>query len=386
MRKTVLGAWFGCVLALAVSGCATKPPAAQPIAEVPERSFVREWTVDLALPRGVEIKALHTAGDYVFAYTTDRFSYVIRKDTGRLVTIHEIRGLGEILAPFTNGRVFAYPISTTVQVFDYEGKPTRTANLGSPVRSTGLVLGNTVMIGVVGQNGGRIRALDPARTYDTPVWEVLTFGAILAGPAAYGDTAFFATESGRIYAVNENGAPQWPIENGFFQGGSVLADLAVDANGLYVASTDTRMFVLDRATGRVQWQYFSGQPLYEAPIPVDEMVFLPVRGQGLAALATGDEGDFNRKPLWLARDATKLLATDDEYAFVRLRGNSLGALSKKTGSVVFRSAPTDLDLFVTNPVEGGLLLGATRAGRITGIRPVTKPGVVGEALYVTGRR
>lgn len=391
MRATGVVSWVSAVLAMvcvgAWTGCAKAPPEpTSAVSVVPERSFVREWELDLKLPRGVEVKALHTVGDFLFAYTTDRTSYVVDKKTGRLVTIHGLRGLGEILPPMVDGKRFAYPISTTVQVFGLDGKLERTVQLGSPVRSTGVALGETLLIGVVGLNGGRIRAIDPNRQFDTAPWEVLTFGAILAAPKAFDGVAFFATESGRVYAVNENGAPVWPLETGFFQGGGVLADLAVDEQGLYVASTDTRLYVLDRNRGRVLWQYFSGQPLYDAAIPVDEVVFLPVRGQGLVALANGTDGAFNRKPLWVSRDALKLLATDNDFAFVLLRGNSLGALSKKTGTVVFRSAPTDLDLFVTNPVEGGLLYGASRSGRVLAVRPVTRPGVVGEPLFVTVRR
>lgn len=392
MRTTGVAGWVTAAVAVLVglaagTGCARKPEApVSPVSVVAERSFIREWEVDLGLPRGVEVVKLHTVGDFLFAYTSDQCSYVLDKRTGRLVTIHVIRGLGEILPPITNGSVFAYPISTTVQVFGADGKLERTVQLSSPVRSTGVALGETLLIGVVGLNGGRIRAIDKNRQFDTAPWEVLTFGAILAAPQAYDGTAFFATESGRIYAVNENGAPVWPLERGYFQGGGVLADLAVDGQGLYVASTDTRLFVLDRATGRVQWQYFSGQPLYDAPIPVDEVVFLPVRRQGLVALANGTEGAFTRKPLWVARDAMKLLATDNDFAYVVLRGNGLGALSKKTGSVVFRSAPTNLDVYVTNPVEGGLLYGATKGGRLLAIRPVTRAGVVGEPLFVSAGR
>lgn len=365
-----------------LSGCAKTPPPKPGIAEVPAQSFTRQWSVDLATSeQPVTIVAMYTSGDYVFAITEGRQSYVIRKDTGALVTVHNIRGGGEILAPFTNGKRFAYPVSTAIEVFDLEGKAVRTIELKSAVRTTGVFSTDTVFIGVTSENGGRIRALDPSRQYDTPRWEVMTFGALLAAPAYFDQTAFFATETGRVYAVSDSGIGQWAgLQGGYFSAGGIVADLSVDDFALYVASTDTRLMAVNRKSGRIQWQYFAGQPLTEKPIPTAGSVYIPVRNQGLVALQKVS-GDFNRKPLWISREATTFLAEDDKYAYVRLRGNSIGAIEKQGGAVAFRSPATKLDFMVSNPVPGGLILAGRADGKVFGIRPVTATGSVGEVMF-----
>jgi hypothetical protein len=373
----MLAAW---AVIAGVSGCAKAPPATVEVKEVPAQSFVKQWSIDLGSASPVEVESIHVSGDYLFVIGKNRLSYVILKETGKLVTVHAIAELGEILPPFTNGKVFAYPVSTSVEVFGLDGKSTRTVDLKSAVRSTGVYSDDTVFIGVTAQNGGRVRGVDPTRTYDTPKWEVMTFGALLAAPAYYDQTAFFATESGRVYALNDNGQGVWPLTGGYLQVGSVLADLSADSFGLYVASTDTRLIAVNRESGRIIWQYFAGQPLYEQPVPTTETVYLPVRQQGLVALPKL-EGDFSRKPKWISREATQFLAEDDRYAYVRLRGNAIGAVRKDSGSVVFRSPGTKLTHFVSNPTAGGLVLGATDDGKVVGIRPVTKPGTVGELMF-----
>lgn len=380
MRRIVLGVIASCALVSWLGGCA-KPAASSPaIAEVPAQSFIRQWSVDLSSERKAKVVALHSAGEYVFAITDDRLSYVIRKDTGSLIAVHPIGGRGDISPPFTNGKLFAYPVSTTIELFNLEGKAVRTVDLKSVVRSTGVFSAEMVFVGVTAENGGRIRGIDPGRAHDTPKWEVMTFGALLAAPTYFDQAAFFATESGRVYAVSDQGVGQWALPGGFFQAGGILADLASDDFALYVASTDTRLMAVNRKSGRIIWQYFAGQPLYEKPVPTADTVYIAVRNQGLVALPK-TEGDFSRRPRWISREATSLLAEDDKYAYVRLRGNSIGAIEKMGGAVAFRSAPTNFKFMITNPTQNGLVLAATEDGKVFGIRPVTKPGTVGEVMF-----
>jgi outer membrane protein assembly factor BamB len=307
---------------------------------------------------------------------------VVGKASGKLEAIHQIESIGEVLAPVTNGKRVAYPVSTYVEVFELDGKPVRKIQIDSAVQSPATLSDRLGFIAVSGENGGRMRAVDPSRKYDTPYWELMVFGTVMSAPVFFDQALFFATNTGRVYAVNEEKQPIWPIDNRFFQAGPVQADLTADEYGLYVASTDTKLTCINRSTGRVRWEYFAGEPLYTKPMATAETVYISVRNTGLAAI-NKTEGDRIRQAKWVSRESTTFLAEDAKYAYVRLRGNALGALDRSTGAVAFRSAPSDLDFFVPNTGKDALIFAATKSGQIMAIRPVTKPGTVGELMFTT---
>jgi hypothetical protein len=115
-----------------------------------------------------------------------------------------------------------------------------------------------------------------------------------------------------------------------------------------------------------------------------QTVYLPVPGKGLVALAK-TEGKFFREPLWINGQATRLLAEDATFAYVRLRGNALAALDRKTGEVAFRSDRTDIDFFASNNRDG-LIYSATKDGRVVAIRPVLRGGTFGELVSAEAPR
>lgn len=360
-------------------GCASKGTSQGQVTEVPSQSFVRGWTLDLNIGKA-KVEWMRETGDFLVVFTSDRLAHVIRKSTGRLLTIHEIKGNGPVLEPFTNGKILAYPVSTAIEVHDLNGKTVRTVELDQAVQSTGAMSDSTMFISVSGLNGGRMRAVDPTRPYNTPKWEILTFGAISAAPVYFDQSLFFANVDGHVYAVTDTRLPVWNLEKGYFTAGPVLADLAVDSFGLYVASTDTKLITLDRATGKVKWQYYAGQPLYNRPIPTAENVYLEVQGEGVVALNKLD-GDYNRKAKWTNHEGARFLSEDSRYAYVAMKNNALAALDKGNGSVAFRSGPTDLKYYVANQGTDGMIYGVTEKGVVLGIKPVTRPGTVGEMLY-----
>jgi len=165
----------------------------------------------------------------------------------------------------------------------------------------------------------------------------------------------------------------------FKTGGSVVADLAADDDTLYVASTDSKLYALNRLNGRIRWQYYATAPLREGAVVTSDMVYQYDRGAGLAALSKAS-GDFNRRPLWVAEDCTRLLAQDDRNAYLRRRDGAIVARDKKTGEVRFTSRQK-FNVFATNTLkEDGMIYAATKGGRILAIRPILKPGMVGEVV------
>ena len=72
----------------------------------------------------------------------------------------------------------------------------------------------------------------------------------------------------------------------------------------------------------------------------------------------------------------------DRNAYVRTKDNRVAARDKKTGEVRFTSQRRDFTVFGTNPKEDGIIYAGTKGGRVVAIRPVLKPGSVGEVVMV----
>ncbi len=379
LKRFALGLVASLVLA---GGCAPTVEQPEKVIEVPAQSFTKKWSMDLGdakHPKNV-VEWAKNVGDYLVIFKSDRNAYIVDKRTGSLAAIDVIEGRGPVLPPFSNGKLMGFPVSTSIEVFDMLGKNVRTIHLDVSVESTATFSPTTIYIGVAGEHGGRILALDPKRTYDTPTWELLAFGAIQSAPVYYGGTLFFATRDGHVYAVSEKRQPVWPLDKGYFVAGQVTADIAVDDSGVYVASEDTKLISLNRATGKVQWEYFSGYPLPNAPVVTDETVYLSIRNVGLVAVDKL-KGEYHRKALWTNHEAVKFLSEDLKYTYVQLRNNAIGALDRKTGAIAFRSPPSNIDFFVTNVAKDGVIYGVTKAGYVTAITPVIAPGTMGTQLF-----
>jgi outer membrane protein assembly factor BamB len=209
-------------------------------------------------------------------------------------------------------------------------------------------------------------------------------GAVSAAPALWEDAVYFASEGGDVYAVTAASRDSiWPLPGGVFKtGGPIVADLAVDADALYVASTDNKLYALNRNNGTIRWQYFASSALRASPTATSDTVYQFVPGTGLVAIDKSS-GDYNRKPRWVAQDATQFLAQDERNAYVRRKDNRIEARDRKTGEVRFVSQRRDLAVFGTTSVkEDGMIYAGTSAGRVIAIRPVLKPGTVGEVVLV----
>lgn len=390
MKRIALGVLSAGLMASASllgGGCAGQGVAETPIAfaEVPAQSFVRDWAMDISDPKNSKrtVEWVHEAGSYLVVFMTDRNAYLIDKRNGTLTSVCPIRGLGPVMRPFTNGKKIGFPVSTQIEVFDVAtGQVSRTVNLGVSVESTATFSPTTIYIGVAGLHGGRMLALDIGRKYDTPLWELLVYGAIQSAPIYDSGVLYFANTQGHVYAVDEKRNSVWPqLEKGYFEAGPVEADIELDAGSLYLASTDTKLTSLDRKTGKVRWEYYAQEPLAQRPIITDETAYVRTRGMGLVALDK-DKGDFHRRPVWSNHEATKFLSEDSRYAYALLRNNAIGAMDRKTGAISFRSPPSDIDFFVTNTAKDGIIYGVTKKGYVIAIKPVIAPGTMGSPLFI----
>jgi outer membrane protein assembly factor BamB len=362
-----------------IGGCATPQQVRREPQILPAQSFARQWTAELDLQRD-NVEQIHVRPDMVFAYTQRRHSYVLNRGGGHLEGIHILPREMRVRGPVVGSERIVYPTSATLEVFDLRGRRLQTVPLPRAARSGAVGRGAFVYIGLDYPGGGRISAIDVSRPHAHSAWERMTFGGVSATPAVYEDVIYAGSEDGRLYAIQADGDGAWGLPHGsyFVTGDRILGDIAADRMGVYVASTDSKLYSLDRHTGRIQWTYFAGAPLTSGPIVTSDMVYQQAPGQGLVAIDKA-EGQMHRTPRWVSRDAVRVLSEDQRHVYVQRRDNRIAALDKQNGEVRWESGRTNFRVFGTN-LHDEMIYAATREGEIVAIRPVLRGGTVGELV------
>lgn len=394
-----------CAALASTAGCgdrggrAGKAAAGDGDPALPLQTFARQWATDLAF-RGDALEALHVRDDAVYAYTGGGRVVSLARDSGSIQFSRPIKGGRTALYPpvvfdekidlytardRTTAIPVVFPTATTLEMYEKgTGRYLTTAELGFTLRSDAVGKAGLLYVGGAYRGGSRAAALDIRQPYVPVQWELMTpGGAISAAPALVEDAVYFGGEDGSVYAVSAAGRQSiWPTPGGVFRtGGPIVGDLAADRDNVYVASTDNKLYALNRNNGKLRWHYFGSGALRTGPAVTSDTVYQFVPGTGLVALDKA-AGDFIRKPRWVAPDATQFLAQDDRNAYVRTKNRRIVARDKQTGEVRFTSQHDDLRVFGTNLKEDGIIYAGTRRGRVIAVRPVLKPGTVGEIVMV----
>lgn len=404
MKNHLLNVLLAAVLG---AGCAAKTPNGG-VPEVPltleNKSFSRQWATDLRHGNDDPIINVHVTDQFIFAYRQGGTSSVMDRATGRLLHIDEPKESTQRFHPpvVLKDRI-VYPTTTYLEVFDFAGryiphatkvtdeldKPFSQA-LKFPIRSDVVGLGKLVFFGADFPGSGRAVEVDMTRPYVPDVWTLMEPGSsVSAAPALLKDIVYVASDNGKVAAVaTDTRDPIWTLEQGVFGTyGGIVANLAADQTGLYIPSTDTKLYCLQRTGGKVKWQFFAGVPLRDGPVLTKDLVFELVRGTGLVALdkievATAKNPTYNREPRWVASNATQLVSEDDTYVYVRTTKNQILALDKKTGQPKFSSRRNDLAAFGINTKGDGIVYVGTTEGLVIAVKPVLTPGQVGEIVLV----
>ena len=367
------------------------------------KSFSRHWATHLSAGHN-PITAIHVSDQFIFAYRQDGTSSVMDRATGRLLHVDEPKEAKTHFHPpvVLKDRI-VYPTTTYLEVFDLDGRyiPHATKvtdeidkpfsqELKFPIRSDAVGIGKLVFFGADFSGSGRAVEIDMTRPYVPDVWTLMEPGAsIPAAPALLKDIVYFAADNGKVAAVaTDTREPIWTLDKGVFGTyGGIVANLAADQTGVYVASLDTKLYCLQRTGGKVKWQYFAGVPLRDGPVLTKDLVFQFVPDTGLVAIDKTEipmskNPTFNREPRWVAADATQILSEDDTYAYVRTTKNQVLAIDKKSGQPKFSSRRNDLTTFGTNTKGDGIIYVATSDGMVISVKPVLTPGQVGEIVLV----
>ncbi len=383
MAKQLVAIWIGAAMVSAAwaGGCAKKQEqkAGPTIGAIPPNSFVEQWRAPLNL-KNDSISELHLRDNNVYAYTRNDVAYSISRGGGGVQYAAQIKASGGVLRPPVEIKErIVFPTATTMEIYKSNGRFERRFPLEYSTRSPAAGLENMVFVGLDYPGGGRLAAIDVARPYANTRWELLTRGGVSSMPAIFQNTVYIGGEDGRVYAVTPDRRAVWPLEGGVFvTNGRIVGNVQVDETAVYVASTDSKLYALDRGTGKIFWQYFGGSPITDSPQVTASTVYINVPGRGLVALDKG-KGAFNRAPRWVSKDARKFLSEDAKHTYLSTRDGKIQAVDRATGKILFQSKGRGFDLFVSNPKED-TIFAARKDGTVYAIKAVLGPGVVGEIV------
>jgi outer membrane protein assembly factor BamB len=395
---TVIGLLAALGAGGAGGGCAGHGKGEAPTVTLPQplpaNSFALQWTTDLQTAEGGAdrksdkkpadpLARLFLRDNALFIYTQNHLVWSLNRAGGNIeyVAQPQISG-GTLRPPLILGQYVLYPSGSTLEIFNDRGRNVRTLELEKPTRSAAAGAGNTVYIGLDHTGGtGVMASIDITKPYHFVNWELMTFGAITSTPIIYDRIIYCASEDGRIYAVTDERGSVWSLENGanwFQTQGRFQSDIKADDFGLYAANTDSKLYCLDRETGRIKWQYYAGAPLKTAPVVMKDVVYQYVPDQGIAAIDK-TQGEFNRKPRWIVKGTVQFLSADDQNVYLRRRDNAILAVDKQSGNILFQSRTKAYELFAENTTDA-TIFAATKDGRVAAIRPILRAGEVGTVV------
>jgi outer membrane protein assembly factor BamB len=398
VKRHLLSLAIAAGIAGILGGCSTDEPKlitnTGTIENLPARSFKLGWTAALDLKKDDAIDRVFVNEDLVFAYSKKNYAYAINRGSG-LIRFNTYISDTTIKPhdPVVLKERIIFPTDSTLEVYRrVDGRLQKSFKTRSSLRTNavGSPTGTRVFFGVDTPGAGRVVAVEtlPGQYADiSQKWEMMSDkgAAINSTPATLAGVVYVAFDDGWVYAVNsESRQSIWETATGptYKTYGPITADLRVDEFGVYVPSTDTKFYCLDKTQGRTKWSYYAGASLRANPEVTAGMVYLPVTGRGIVAIDKIN-GPVVREPRWILADAVKLVSEDEKYAYFQRPDNSLAAVDKATGEQKFTSRRTDFVAFATNTKDAVIYAG-TRDGKVVAITPVLKPDV-GEIALDDGR-
>ncbi len=182
----------------------------------------------------------------------------------------------------------------------------------------------------VGDYGGTISSLNP--NTGSVNWSVqVSAHPLTADLLVVGDLILAPSRDGILYTLNLAGLPQWQFKTG----DSIMFGPAVDETQVYLASMDKKLYALDQASGKANWEYDLKAIALDSPvISADgKLVVVSTLGNRVLALDTKTGSLVWEKTLGFA--AWSKIAELDGLFCLGDDGGTVSALKIDSGDLVW---------------------------------------------------
>jgi outer membrane protein assembly factor BamB len=289
---------------------------------------------------------------------------------GEPIVDWEVSRSGAITVAMTalvaDGLVFVADDSGTIGALDERtGIVEWSRNVGSPVRSSPVLVGRLVVVGSI---GGTVVAFDTIDGSET--WRFAASGPVSASLAVVDDTVYAGSEAGILHALDGiSGDERWSMP----VGGPITSGPAIADGVIYVGATGGRFSAIDARSQEVKWRVELGAGGVTTPAVANGTVYV---GRGFDAfepphdlvaldVVDGDERWVFASPLGRQVYAG---AVAEDFVYAVSDDNSVYALDPANRRVIWTHA--------TDGTVGGTSSGA-------GLHHGARAGLVDDTLYVS---
>jgi outer membrane protein assembly factor BamB len=291
------------------------------------------WAIDLGFDRRTVVDEAHLVDENLYLRTTEGVVYAIQADTGLLRWVRDLGEMSFRSRPPTHvqtdggGGSVLFVTRSHVHAFDrHNGDVVGRWRLPFPAGGGAVADDYGVYLG--GADGMFFATGWPSDCCsEMPVvWRAGVEGAVLTQPTlALDGRLFFASDEGVVYCVGSgNRRLYWSVA----LGGVVTGGLYRDETGVYVASDNRRLVVLNEQSGRFVKEYRFPEKLRDAPVVVQRTVYQYCPQDGLTAIDVD-----TRDRMWRMPNARRFVARAAERVVLMTESGDLAVADNGSGRI-----------------------------------------------------
>ena len=344
-----------CLIALAPAGVRAESDYID-AAALHDADLVKYWQLRLPLAAGETITDAYLVDDQLYFGSSDGFVFAVHAPTGALRWSTEFtRGGYRLWRPAHWGDVTAIVTPPEVVLFDsHYGTPISRFDLRFPAGAAGVSNDKLLFIGGLDR---RLYAFRPRQDFE--YWKAGTDSQLVSVPVLRENNLYFASDNGRVYACEAmNKVFVW-INRAL---GSVTADLAVDENGVYVASRNRSLYLLDLANGRTRWRVRLSSQLYEPPVITPDTAYQYSELDGVVAINAAGVNVEDRIRWRMPRGRT-VLTVGEQTAYLLTTDGAIVLADAESGAVRKEVPANGMMMPIAAPQQPALFL-ASADGRV----------------------
>ncbi len=373
----------GGLLLIGVVPCMAAEAPLSP-SELNALGYFKYWSLDLEMDRGGFVRDAYRIDDSLYVVSEKGDVFALHADIGLTRWSRNVtESVYHVFEPqhfASAGGAALVMIATTPRVFvldRYSGDEVKDLTLGASVGTAVVGLGSSLFFG---SSDGHLYSMvwnDPRTVEAIFSWKAMAGGPVGATPHLVngGEDLVFASQSGSVFNCTAN----QKILNWDFQvDGAIEGEIAVDAESVYVSSTDRSLYRLDMVSGVPRWRVRFPEPLHHGPVVIGNMVFQYCDTQGVSAI-DAETG----KVLWSASAARNVASRSGDRVIVSA-GTQLQQVAADTGEVLETVTLPSHTRAVLNTQDETLYI-VSRLGTVFCAKPKGHPYLTPEVVALAKR-
>lgn len=182
---------------------------------------------------------------------------------------------------------------------------------------------------------------------------------IVSPPIFSGTSIVFASQRGIVFGLSSKNKK---FKFQFETDAKIHTPLGSSRKYILVTDDDSRMYCLNKETGRTRWTFSSGAPMKQKPLVVGQQVFVAPTREGLFSLSL-----VSGRMMWNYLKATSFLSASETRVYATDISGNLLILDRENGTLIGRIPLRQFSERVKNERTDRIYV-ADKSGLVLGIR------------------